>query len=381
MASRFISRLLGSLGLVLGSIVVGLFLLECGLRVWSGGYLLHWPNFVLGARVAHTEREQGRFIDDALLGYAPRPHFGQPGISFDGDGLRRNGADAAAPTPTPTVAPTVSPVVPPVLAPILATGDSYTFGDEVTDGETWPAHLQRLIGRRVLNAGVSGYGFDQAVLRAESLAARVRPSAIVVAFIADDLRRLEMRRIWGAEKPYFAVVDGRLVLRNVPVPPRPDPRQTLDFWQRTLGYSYLIQFLIERSVLNLRWFDDQIRVHPAGTGERIACLLTDRLRALQETQGTRVFLLAEYDPYVWKDAAFEAEQRRMTKGLLDCARQRGLQAVDSFAAMAAWHGQGSSPGRGAESGPLGLYGQWHFNDAGNALIAGLIAGALRRAEP
>ena len=59
-------------------------------------------------------------------------------------------------------------------APILAVGDSFTFGDEVNDGQTWPAQLQLLTGRRVLNGGVSGYGFDQIVLRAEQLAAKIQ---------------------------------------------------------------------------------------------------------------------------------------------------------------------------------------------------------------
>ena len=77
---------------------------------------------------------------------------------------------------------------------ILAVGDSYTYGDEVLDEETWPAQLQRLTGRPVLNGGVTGYGFDQIVLRAEQLAAIHRPSIIIVSFIAHDILRTETRR-------------------------------------------------------------------------------------------------------------------------------------------------------------------------------------------
>ena len=51
--------------------------------------------------------------------------------------------------------------------PILAVGDSYTYGEEVGENDSWPAQLQRIKNQRVLNAGVSGYGFDQSVLRAE----------------------------------------------------------------------------------------------------------------------------------------------------------------------------------------------------------------------
>jgi lysophospholipase L1-like esterase len=326
---------LSRLGLVLLSVVLVLVLLELGLRA-STGWLFDWRNLVLGARTIHGEREQSRFLDDALVGYVPRP-----------DGFR----------PT-SEAPGV---------PILAVGDSYTYGEEVGDGETWPAQLQRLMGRKVLNAGASGYGFDQSVLRAEKIAATRRPSAIVVSFIADDIRRTEMRRQWGAEKPYFDFQGSGLVLRNVPVPSRPDPRTTLSFWQRTLGHSFLFDLVMRRLDLLYDWFGDHIRVHPPGDGERIACLLTERLRELQSSSGARVLVLAEYDPLVWQKPEFAAEQRRIARGLLACAAQRGLGTIDSFETMAAVSEAG---------GPRGLYGQWHLNERGNGLIAKLVADAL-----
>jgi hypothetical protein len=324
---------LGRAGLVLLSVVLVLVLLELGLRA-ATGWLFDWHNLVLGARTVHSANEQSRFMHDALVGYVPRP-----------DGFR----------PTDE-APGV---------PILAVGDSYTYGEEVGDNETWPAHLQSRMNHRVLNAGVSGYGFDQSVLRAEQLAAARRPSAIVVGFIADDIRRTEMRRMWGAEKPYFDFQQNGLVLRNVPVPPRPDPRTTLSFWQRTLGHSFLFDFAMRRLDLLYDWFGDHVRIHPPGDGERIACLLTERLRELQASTGARVLVVAEYDPMVWQKPEFAAEQRRMAQGLLACARQRGLGTVDSFDALA------RAPG-----GPLGLYGRWHMNDNGNRVIAGLVADGL-----
>jgi hypothetical protein len=345
------------IGLVLGSIVVTLLVLELGLRAWSITWLIKWPNFVLGAREVLTKTEEGRFIDDRYLGYVPRPGYASDRINIDAAGFRVTGDPATA-----TAA----------AGPILAVGDSYTYGDEVADGETWPAHLQRRTGHRVFNGGVSGYGFDQTVLRAERAAALLHPSVIVASFIADDIRRTEMKRLWGAEKPYFDLQGngqgGGLVLRNEPVPPRPDPRTTLNFWQRTLGYSYLVEFTVERLGLQYGWFGDHIRVHPEGTGEQIACRLTRRLADLQRRSGATVLVMAQYDPYVWQNPEFAAEQRRMSQGLLDCARRNRLGVLDSYDALAASTGKG---------GPRALYGLWHMNDAGNRLIAGLIDAALR----
>jgi len=337
----------GRMGLTLGAIVLTLGALEIGLRLSEGGWIASWPNFVLESRKVQATRNESRYVADPTLGYVPRPNYSAGGVSFDADGLRRT--DEA-----------------PDRGTILAVGDSFTSGDEVDDDQTWPAHLQRLLGRRVLNGGVSGYGLDQIVLRAERIVPQKRPTVLVVSFIADDVLRTEMRRRWSAEKPYFDIEGGALVLRNVPIQ-RADPRTSLDFLERTLGYSFLFDFVMRRLGVLDAWHGDHVRVLPSGMGEKISCLLTHRLADLQRRSGVHVLVVAQYDPFVWQNASFAAEQRRLTKGVLDCSRQQGLEVLDSFDALAANDGKGA---------PGSLYGQWHMNDAGNRLTARLIAGAL-----
>ena len=143
----------------------------------------------------------------------------RPGITIDADGRRRRAGRPAQGG-----------------APILAVGDFFTFGDEVNDGQTWPAQLQRMTGRRVLNAGVSGYGFDQIVLRAEQFAAKYKPSAIVVSFIADDISRTEMRRLWSADKPWFELDKASCYCAAYPCRRAPI-RAAPDFWQRRWAIS------------------------------------------------------------------------------------------------------------------------------------------------
>ena len=336
--------------LVICAVLMALVSLEFAVRASTWGYLFAYPNFVLTSRTVLAERDGSRYVHDPELGHVPRAGHAAAGITIEADGLRRTGEQV---------------VELPRLGSILAVGDSFTFGDEVNDGQTWPAQLQQLTGRRVLNAGVSGYGFDQIVLRAEQLAARYRPSAIVVSFIADDIRRTEMSRLWSADKPYFVVADGKLALRGVPVPPRADPASTLSFWQWTLGYSHLFDFILRRLDLLHDWYGDHKRVAAPGTGEHLSCLLTARLGELQKQSGAKVIVIAEYDPVVWDDPVFAATQRRMTRGLLDCAAQAGLTTIDSFDALA------------ATGAPRKLYITWHMNEPGNRLIAGLVAEKLR----
>src|SRR5262249_40680589 len=74
--------------------------------------------------------------------------------------------------------------------PILAVGDSFVFGDQVSDDETWPALLERRLNRSVINGGVSAYGSLQAVLRAEQLLKQQQYSLIILSIlINEDLRR------------------------------------------------------------------------------------------------------------------------------------------------------------------------------------------------
>src|SRR5258708_29195554 len=45
-----------------------------------------------------------------------------------------------------------------------AAGGSFTFADDVSDGEAWPAVLSQMIGCNVDNLGIDGFGLDQAVV-------------------------------------------------------------------------------------------------------------------------------------------------------------------------------------------------------------------------
>jgi hypothetical protein len=211
----------------------------------------------------------------------------------------------------------------------LVVGDSYAHGDEVRDAETWPTQLQSLLHRPVINAAMSGYGIDQMVLRATIVAPDVKPAAIVLSFIADDVRRAEMRRLWGAEKPYFELIGGELIERNVPVPASPAPAETLDLAQWLLGWSRLLDTVLERLGWKYEWQLDYARVLPRGMGVKLACPLFDRLARL----GVPVLVVAEYDPYHWQDDAYRTTTRTTDDAVLRCARQAGLATLDLFATI------------------------------------------------
>jgi hypothetical protein len=335
---------------VLGSILLCLVLLELGFRLARGPqWLVEWPNLVREERVSTRADVNPRASFDPVLGFVGKPNFEAPGFHYDAKGFRRTPAPAGTILKEP---------------PILAVGGSYTVGDEVADEETYPAQLQALIDRRVINGGMSGYGFDQIVLRAEIVAAQERPAAIVLGFGADNLRRSEMSRVWGVEKPYFELVGGNLVLRNVPVPPSPDPATTLDFWQRLFGRSVLVDFVLRRLLLQYEWSLDHVRVLPRGEGARLACPLAKRLVGLN----LPVIMVAEYDPYLWTDPPYMHEQKLLTESVLHCAADSGIVVVDPFPEI-------DKSMRSFGRDVLYRKGE-HPSPAGQALTARLVAEAL-----
>ncbi len=304
--------MLGRFALVIGSVLFTLAALEIGCRLWRGpASLFTWSNIVLEDRRATRAAGAGRLNYDAELGFVPTPAFTTEGITYDRLGYRV--------TPPPAGIVLAEP-------PILIVGDSYAHGDEVSDRETWAALLQSLTHRRTVNAGVSGYGLDQIVLRAEQVAREVDPASIVLVFIAEDLRRSEMKRVWGAEKPYFEPTNGTPVLRNVPVPRAPSPESTLSLLQHLFGWSVLVDVVFKHKGWQYEWAIDHERVLARGDGEKLACPLLQRLSRL----GVPTLVAASYDPYVWRDAAYAAEQRRLSMLVLDCAQRAGLGTLDLF---------------------------------------------------
>ena len=303
----------GRIALVVGSILFSLIVLELGVRAFEGwDALVHWPNLVVQARTLDwASGQHSRAVPDTRLGFVGRPNYSDGELSYDANSFRV--------TPAPGGVTLDEP-------PLLVVGDSYAHGDEVSDGETWPAHLQALLHRRVVNAAMSGYGIDQMVLRASMLAPEVKPAAIVLSFIADDARRAEMKRVWGAEKPYFEMVNGQLVERNVPVPPPPDPASTLDIWQRLFGWSRLLDMVLESQGWKYEWQLDYARVLPRGAGAKLACPLFERLASI----GVPVLVVAEYDPYHWQNDDWRKVTRATDDTILDCAKAAGLPTLDKI---------------------------------------------------
>lgn len=159
---------------------------------------------------------------------------------------------------------------------IVTIGDSFTFGEDVGDEETWSSRLERMLpGAEVINLGVHGYGHDQMLVYLREEGVRYRPDVVVLGFLTGDMER-NVLSFRDYAKPRFVLEDGRLSLRNSPVPP---PEETLAAERWRSKFGDLLQMLW----LRYRWKSGAISEET----RRITLALLDEMQAVIEAAGAR----------------------------------------------------------------------------------------------
>ncbi len=309
-------------------------MVEIALRVAT-----HAPLLAAGA----TEHQRYS-IPDAVLGSIPRPgivlHDASRIITIGEHGVRGNGnSPPRADHPV-----------------MLVVGDSFVFGDGVSDDESWPAILERLSGGRVINAAVPGFGLDQAVLRAEQVAAVYAPDIIIVGFIPDDVLRCEMSYFSGRAKPYFDVDGSGLRLYPAPV-----PSPLVSALKRTLSVSVTMDVLFPRF---MDWDGPEAMV-VHHRGREVACRLMERLAVLGRARSASIVVVAQPER-----PTAAPEDLEIKNGVLTCAQASHLLTVDQFPFL--------------ESIPLAQRTQLfprHMSPEGNRLVAAELARFLEHNIP
>ena len=268
-------------------------------------------------------REVKRSIDigftrfDELLGYVPREGFSailnaagwQGKVTIRKDGFRSNGSEP-----------------PPLPADVLVVGDLFTFGDHVSDNETWPACLERKLGRGVDNGGVYGYGTAQALRRASLKLGEKSYTTLVLSTLVDSTDwnfgrdRLSFRQ--GFPKP--AVIHTKNGIGWSAVPDPNTPGSKFNPLHREALY-----FVYERSEIlaeMLNWFNvvgDQLTtVHPNAADENEIVDWT--LRKFSKLEIKTKVLLLQYPRDL--DTTEVTEKRKLIFGI---ANELSLKVIDT----------------------------------------------------
>lgn len=101
---------------------------------------------------------------------------------------------------------------------ILILGDSFTFGDGVSDNETYSYYLQQMVpDAEIINMGVHGYGHDQMLILLKEEGLKYKPDIVILGFDYIDIFRNGMK-FRDFAKPGFTVRDEKMQLINSSVP-------------------------------------------------------------------------------------------------------------------------------------------------------------------
>ena len=178
--------------------------------------------------LAHLEgRRESRALGQPhpVLGWTSRPDYGRPEGRYHTNSRGLRGRVEYLPSPSDGA------------IRVLAFGDSFTFGSDVGDDETWESQLSGLDPRfEVLNLGVSGYGTDQSYLRYLEDGLAFNSDIVIIGFMSENISRNVnvFRPFYNPSyenavfpKPRFALRDGALVLLPNPFPEPADMRRML----------------------------------------------------------------------------------------------------------------------------------------------------------
>jgi acyl-CoA thioesterase-1 len=172
------------------------------------------------------------------------------------------------------------------LAPdavVLAFGDSLTFGTGANEDESYPAQLERLIGRRVVRAGVPGEVTAQALARLPEALDEHAPRLLLLCIGGNDfLRRLGNQQAERNVREMVKLATGRGVA--VMLIGTPEPGFTVSPPAFYAGIAKEFRLPYEEGIIGQVLKDESLKADPIHPNARGYRLIAERL-AEQLKQG------------------------------------------------------------------------------------------------
>jgi len=166
-------------------------------------------------------------------------------------------------------------------AVVLAFGDSLTFGTGASPSESYPAVLERAIGRKVVNAGVPGETSGQGLQRLPEVLEEVKPRLLVLCHGGNDfLRRMDETQAAANVRAMIQLARSQGVPVVLLATPKPGLPPSIPLFYGEIAAELKVPF--EEGVIRTVLFDNSLKsdmVHPNAAGyARIAAAVEKVLK-------------------------------------------------------------------------------------------------------
>jgi acyl-CoA thioesterase I len=164
---------------------------------------------------------------------------------------------------------------------VLAFGDSLTFGTGAAPEESYPAILERAIGRKVANAGVPGETSEEGLQRLPQVLDEVKPKLLILCHGGNDfLRRLDERRAGDNVRAMIVLARDRGIPTVLLATPKPGLPPSIPVFYGEIATELRVP--LDDAVIKSVLFDASLRsdtVHPNAKGyARMAAAIEKVLR-------------------------------------------------------------------------------------------------------
>jgi hypothetical protein len=293
-----------------------------------------------------------------------------------------------------------------------AYGDSYVGGADVANEEGWIEQLSHLLGCRVANYAVGGYGTDQAYLRFKQvhdnspiallginpnnvmdninqydalLGSALEPTALKGRFLFDSLNRLEWLPRPHVDREGFVAINrkpSKALPQSYFLPDTPDGPVSLGFpYSLTLVRVALMTRLHNILARRAEWSGLYAEDHPSGA-LRLMAAICQAFAELAKARGERPLIVMLPLASSFREKANHGEFEYAP--LVTALRAKGIEVFDPGAAMIdSLAGRSPCeffthvrPATAWLTSPAPCGG--HYSIAGNTTMAQLVAAELRR---
>lgn len=203
----------------------------------------------------------------------------------------------------------------------LIVGDSFGFGDEVSDNETLSYLLYKNHNIKTINAAVYGYGLDQSLLRAENFLTKKKIDVLLIIAPGGWSRVNESIRN-GIKKPFYLKNENNKLDLMLPNQTKFDKSIKTHLFEK----SKLIRFIASKYKLK-KILQQNITLKDMDAIDK-SCLILKNFNTKAKKNSIN------FDLIFYRDAtelySFNSENFKKTDQLLNCLKKNDINYFDTF---------------------------------------------------